>query len=856
MFTLRLLGGASLDGPDGPVSGRAAMRQRVALLALLAVEHPRPVSREKLVAYLWPESGGDDARRLLRDSLYILRSALGDDSVLGHGDDLRLNPERLGCDLWEFEVALGRDDLAAAVAEYRGPFLSGFYLSEAGEFEEWAEAERSRLARRSGQALEQLAERETREGDRLRAVEWWSRLVRDEPYNSRIALRYMQALDAAGDRAAALRHADAHSELLRTELDATPDGEVIALAERLRRETRTPVAGSPAPTRPSWNTSVPLDGDGDETVPALPAAEPGQPTRRWVLPSALVLAAVVATGVIGGALSHEGPAELASRRVAAVPFENRTGRQELDDLGDLAADWVLRGLMETPLYNVPDVEAVYARGKDDATRPTDPLSLARRDSAGMVIHGSYYLSGDSVWFQAAIMDVASGRMRRSFDPVGAPVERATDALEALRERIAGGLSPLVNSLNQGYPVDPDLVTPPNLAAYREFMAGLRQAPPLSDDWEIEAEHYRRAARLDSTFVAPLIQLAYRSLREDRCFITDSVGAALAPARDGLTPWNRLTIDLLVARCRGDMTKALDLLGQRFRAYPRSHSGKAHYAWSLQNGNQPRAARAILRQIVPERDLGWVVSPERAQARYWQYLAATWHMAGEYRTELDITDRWRDSTDEEWRVARGRALAALSREKEVMELLESPAGAWDDEAARYSLGIATELEAHGHHRAAREAAESVLAQLRLSPDSGWIRAQNIAWANRLLGRYDQEREALEQIVASDADTVARLEAEGRIAVLLADSAGAAKIDSILADQSDRPLRSPWVRGAQILARAHIAAGFGRREQAIALLRDATARGMLYFGASHAFHTDRLLAPLRGYPAFDALLEPDN
>ena len=31
MFTLRLLGGASLDGPDGPVAGRAALRQRIAL---------------------------------------------------------------------------------------------------------------------------------------------------------------------------------------------------------------------------------------------------------------------------------------------------------------------------------------------------------------------------------------------------------------------------------------------------------------------------------------------------------------------------------------------------------------------------------------------------------------------------------------------------------------------------------------------------------------------------------------------------------------------------------------------------------------------------------------------------------
>src|SRR5437867_2982123 len=123
MFTLRLLGGASLDGPHGPVTGRAALRQRVALLAVLAVEHPRPLSRDRLLAYLWPESGTDDARHLLRESLYILRSALGDDSVLSTGDDIRLNPDRLTCDLWEFEAALARDDPEAAVSVYHGPFL-------------------------------------------------------------------------------------------------------------------------------------------------------------------------------------------------------------------------------------------------------------------------------------------------------------------------------------------------------------------------------------------------------------------------------------------------------------------------------------------------------------------------------------------------------------------------------------------------------------------------------------------------------------------------------------------------------------------------------------------------------------
>ena len=171
MFTLRLLGSASLDGPDGPVAGRAALRQRIALLALLAVEHPRPLSRDRLVASLWPESGADEARHLLRDSLYILRSALGDDSVLSTGDDLRLNPDRLACDLWEFEAAFARNDLEAAVAVYRGQFLSGFHLSGAEDFERWADGERSRLARRYGQALEQLAERQcgaaTRSGGRV-----------------------------------------------------------------------------------------------------------------------------------------------------------------------------------------------------------------------------------------------------------------------------------------------------------------------------------------------------------------------------------------------------------------------------------------------------------------------------------------------------------------------------------------------------------------------------------------------------------------------------------------------------------------------------------------------------------------
>ena len=855
MFTLQLLGSAALDGPDGPVPGRAGQRQRVALLALLAVEHPRPLSRDKLVAYLWPESGTDDARHLLRESLYILRSALGDDSVLSTGNDLRLNPDRLTCDLWEFETALARDDPEAAVSGYHGPFLSGFHLPDAEEFDPWVEGERSRLAHRYGQALEQLAERAMRGGDPVRAAERWSRLAGEDPYNSRIALRYMQALEAAGDRAGALRHASAHSELLRTELDAAPEREVTAFAERLRLESRAASAAAPAPHQPISAVSATLNGDTEERLLAPLAAEPGRPTRRGLfLPAVVVLGIVVGIGVLGGRRARARSPALAPQRVAAAPFENRTGRPDLDDLGAMAADWIVRGLMETPLIGVTELEAVYVRGKDGSGRPTDPLTLARQDGAGMVVRGSYYLSGDSVLFQAGIMDVASGRILRSVDLVGAPVERAAAALEELRERIAGSLSPLVNTMNRGNPIDPDLVTPPSLPAYREFVAGLRDG--RLDDWGAEAEHYRRAARLDSTFAAPLIQLAFRATQYDQCSITDSIAVVLAPRRERLTAWNRMTIDLLRASCRGNVDEAVRLLEQRYRTYPRSAAAQAHYAGALLFANQPRAAREILSRLDPERDLGWRYSPDEVWPRYWWRLAGASHMLGEYRTELGITDRWRDSAAWEWQVVRGRALAALGREREVMELLGRTTGASLDLDAWRMLPIATELAAHGHPRTAMAVAESVLARLEREPSIDGDRASSIAWASRLLGREEREREALEIVARDHGDALVRLEAEARIAVLLADTAGAKRIDSSLAELSDRPLLSPWVRGAEILSRAQIAAGFGRRDEAVALLQDASARGMVDLGFSHAYHSDLLLAPLRGYPPFEALLKPDN
>ena len=100
MHRLLCLGTVQLLGPDGqPASNAAAQPRRLALLAALARLSPRPVSRERLIGWFWPESDEDRARRSLNQALYALRSELGSEDVLIGQRDIRLNLELVAADL-------------------------------------------------------------------------------------------------------------------------------------------------------------------------------------------------------------------------------------------------------------------------------------------------------------------------------------------------------------------------------------------------------------------------------------------------------------------------------------------------------------------------------------------------------------------------------------------------------------------------------------------------------------------------------------------------------------------------------------------------------------------------------------
>ncbi len=301
MIRLQLLGGPAVVGPDIEPDAATKLRRAIALLALVAVAAPQAVARDRLLAFLWPESDTERARNSLRQTLFALRRDLGEEifvpeSVAG----LQLDPAHITVDLWDFSAALRNGQLEAAVATYRGPFLDGFSVPGLAEFAEWVESERARLHRQFAGALDSLAAHAELEGRIDDAVTWRRRSAEADPLSSRVELALLQALVAAGDRTGALAHGASYERLVRQRLDAEPDASVSAFLDELRNNAA--LAGSPRPITPvSQQPGIAAGTTPAGATPAVAPAASGSlvapaleaPRRRplWVIPAVAVIGA-------------------------------------------------------------------------------------------------------------------------------------------------------------------------------------------------------------------------------------------------------------------------------------------------------------------------------------------------------------------------------------------------------------------------------------------------------------------------------------------------------------------------------------------------------------------------------------
>ncbi len=507
VLRLKAFGGLSVAREAGPVEGAGAQKRRMALLALLDAAGDRGLSRDKLLGLLWPDGDPDKARGALAQALYAIKRDLGREDLFLPTPDVRLNLEAIGSDRREFLADVKGGRLEDAVARYAGPYLDGFYLSEAPEFERWVETERASLAHDYAAALERLAEAAEGRRDLRAAVGWRRRLAAADPLNSAIAVALMKAMAASGDRAGALQHARVYEELLRQELDSAPDARFHRYVEAIKTEPApdypTPSPGS-VPAAEVLPTYRPADSPTYVTTEwarvtlSAPASSQPAPRSRVTAPGFLLAGlAVLAALVVLAVRWKRAPAATPVPIIAVGRFEDYTS----DSTGFARP---LADMLATNLARARDLQVIStARMYELLARPQQPgdsnaafMAAARRAGATELMDGALYRRAPGVIrLDLRRTDLASGKVGRTYTIEGkdlfALVEDGTRQvaadlqIEAPRTSLAD-------------------VTTHSATAYRLYEEGLRSAAVGRDG---ARELFQAALREDSTFAMAAYQLA-------------------------------------------------------------------------------------------------------------------------------------------------------------------------------------------------------------------------------------------------------------------------------------------------------------------------------------------------------------
>jgi len=582
MLRLVTFGGLALERRDG-ISPPRVRPQRLAILAILAAAGDRGVSRERLCGLLWADTDETRARHALRQALYALGNEV-DVDVIETDPVLRLDRTLLTADVAEFQAALAAKDWTVAAHLATGPFLQGFYLPSAPNFERWVEDERAALHASSTRVLLTLAKDAAAAGAHDQAVEWWRRLTVLEPLSGRFALGYLKALAAHGDRVGALAFARDHEAVVRRDLEADADPDIRRLVAELRA-LPSPAIEPHAPKSPDARAPDESASRSTHDATASATARVEYP-RRWrsLLVAGLavaVVAAVLTANLWGRVLDRWGARK---QPTFAVGMIREDGVPDSLRIGGVLTDMLATNLARVAELKVLGTSRLFELmlpGQD--TLVAGYLDAARRGGATEILQGRL-LSGPQ-WglaMEVQRVDIGSGIVKGAYRVAAVDRYALVDSMTAA----------ITRDLHLGVPSGSVAeATTDSPIAYRLYEEGLRAY--YSYDHSAARRLMQAALAEDSTFA----MAAYYDALLVPAYTDEVVPrnralrlAVRAPERERL----RITASMLTLNMEPAAVAVAESLSTRFPDDPRSYALLSEAYWF--RGDWSDAVRSIERAI--------------------------------------------------------------------------------------------------------------------------------------------------------------------------------------------------------------------------------------------------------------------
>lgn len=472
-LAIRLLGELVLARGDEPVSLPPSRRTR-ALLAYL-VANAKPHRRDRLCALFWELP--DDPRGALRWSLSRLRSLIDDPDrvqrLVANRETVAFDPADARVDIVEVRrlasdpATATTDDLRAAAALFRGPFLEGLDLSDCHEFRAWCIAEREDWrtlhARLRAELVRRLAPSAPAEA--LEHARVWATI---DPGDEAAHAGLVEALFAAGRRDEAAQQHEAslrqlgelgtecRGVLRRVWLDATGDGPAH---EEAANQPRTTADEAPSP-----DEATPV---ADRPVPAT-LALPERPS------------------------------------LAVLPFTNLSGNREEDFISDGLAEEILIKLATFRWFFVISRASSFSyRGTAVTAR-----QVGRELGVRYIVEGTVRRAGDRIRVTVQLTDTTDDHVVWS-----ARYDREFTDIFALEDEIADRII---------HEIEPEMAAaerqrarrrePDSLDAWTAFQRGLWHLFRFTgSDFDEARNLFRRAIEADPEFACAHGELSYVSV---------------------------------------------------------------------------------------------------------------------------------------------------------------------------------------------------------------------------------------------------------------------------------------------------------------------------------------------------------
>ncbi len=215
MLNICFLGKLKFEYEDHDITEKVGIKT-AALVAVLMLQQNRDISREKVIAYLWPDSNEEAAKYNLRYNLWLLKKIIPPD--LNEEQFLRINKEYCGinfkynfrCDIlnainFDSNKSYTIEELLELKITFAGDFFEGHYFNNCDEFNEMIIFERNNFENRKIKVFRKLAELYEEEENYDACLEVINEILNIEPYDENLALKVMSLYICCENRGGAIK---------------------------------------------------------------------------------------------------------------------------------------------------------------------------------------------------------------------------------------------------------------------------------------------------------------------------------------------------------------------------------------------------------------------------------------------------------------------------------------------------------------------------------------------------------------------------------------------------------------------------------------------------------------------------